>query len=391
MASKGMYKRGATWWARVWVPSRNAEHRQSLCTTDEQAAEKAFAALKAEFEEHDGAAPSWKEAMVNWGDLVYSAKHDEDGLKASTREGYREILVAVSSQWKDLRLSEIGAKAIGEWVKLRKKGFRYIDQEGVEHEMRPCTNATARRSLTAISSVFRAAVAAGLTSTNPTLTWDRKIIPEKKRFIIPPLPEEIEVVLSYAHRNLRRALEVANGTGMRKQEVARLQWRDVKLNDGYILLQPQTKARRPRVVRLVTPGGDAYRTLSRTPSHITAQWVFWHSEGRPYADLTNSFKDVMERAVREEREAGRELRPFRLHDLRHAFAVRWLLEGGDIYELSKHLGHTSVKTTEANYLCMIEDYAERAKAFRGRNSHIQPHNSVGSNVVALPGAAVKTA
>ena len=37
---------------------------------------------------------------------------------------------------------------------------------------------------------------------------------------------------------------------------------------------------------------------------------------------------------------------FRIHDLRHAFAVRWLEAGGNIYRLQKHLGHSSIKTTE---------------------------------------------
>jgi integrase len=41
-----------------------------------------------------------------------------------------------------------------------------------------------------------------------------------------------------------------------------------------------------------------------------------------------------------------DFRPFRVHDLRHAFAIRWLRAGGDIYHLSLHLGHTSLKTTE---------------------------------------------
>jgi integrase len=40
-------------------------------------------------------------------------------------------------------------------------------------------------------------------------------------------------------------------------------------------------------------------------------------------------------------------KPFRVHDLRHRFAIRWLRRGGDIYHLSMHLGHQSLKTTEA--------------------------------------------
>jgi integrase len=44
--------------------------------------------------------------------------------------------------------------------------------------------------------------------------------------------------------------------------------------------------------------------------------------------------------------------------------VRWLLAGGDIYGLSKHLGHTSVKTTEI-YLAYLPAYEERNRHIAG--------------------------
>lgn len=50
------------------------------------------------------------------------------------------------------------------------------------------------------------------------------------------------------------------------------------------------------------------------------------------------------------------------HDLRHTFATRFLQGGGDIYILSKILGHSSVKMTERNYAHLVsEDLVERSK------------------------------
>ena len=37
---------------------------------------------------------------------------------------------------------------------------------------------------------------------------------------------------------------------------------------------------------------------------------------------------------------------FRLHDLRHAYAIAEIRTGRDIYDLSRHMGHSSVKVTE---------------------------------------------
>jgi integrase len=43
------------------------------------------------------------------------------------------------------------------------------------------------------------------------------------------------------------------------------------------------------------------------------------------------------------------------HALRHTFATRWLQAGGDIYKLSKILGHSSVAVTEAHYAHWLKE------------------------------------
>lgn len=53
---------------------------------------------------------------------------------------------------------------------------------------------------------------------------------------------------------------------------------------------------------------------------------------------------------------------FRLHDLRHTFAGLFLASGGDIFKLSKILGHSSVAITQQVYAhlhpdAFAEDYS----------------------------------
>ncbi len=48
------------------------------------------------------------------------------------------------------------------------------------------------------------------------------------------------------------------------------------------------------------------------------------------------------------------IRDFRFHDLRHTFASWYMMSGGDLYELSKLLGHSNIKMTER--------YADLARA-----------------------------
>jgi integrase len=37
---------------------------------------------------------------------------------------------------------------------------------------------------------------------------------------------------------------------------------------------------------------------------------------------------------------------FRFHDLRHTFASCYMINGGDLYELAKILGHSNIRMTE---------------------------------------------
>jgi len=61
--------------------------------------------------------------------------------------------------------------------------------------------------------------------------------------------------------------------------------------------------------------------------------------GERYANVSSRFAAIRSRA-------GRTVKPFRFHDLRHWFAVDYLRRGGSIYDLQKILGHSSIRTTE---------------------------------------------
>ena len=68
--------------------------------------------------------------------------------------------------------------------------------------------------------------------------------------------------------------------------------------------------------------------------------------------VRKSFDDLLERAG---------IKAFRVHDLRHTFASRYMMNGGDRYELAKILGHSNIKMTER--------YAKLAKQHIARTSN----------------------
>lgn len=369
-----IYQRGGIWYGRVWIAGK--EHRCSLRTSDEREARNAVERWRKSLTDLSGksagARGTWREAVVNWSETI-GAMSDADGLKSRVKQRYLESIRMVDPFWSNLQLSQIGRAEIATFVKLRKKGFTRVGPDASRQKISPVMNATIRRDLTALSSVFRAASAAGLTDFNPAKEWDRGVIKERKRVFIPPLPSEIETVLRYAASNghFQDLIAFAANTGTRMEEAAGVEWRDVRLDRGDVLF-PHTKVSRPRVVTLKTPGGDAAAVLAKTTRHIRSQFVFWHGiDGQRYHSVSESFRDIMARAVAGEQAEGREFKRFRFHDLRHAFAVRWLLAGGDIYALSRHLGHTSVKTTEI-YLAYAQSYGE------AMHRHTDRHTNSGS-------------
>lgn len=351
-----IYRRGSTWWGRLTY--KGVEYRRSLRTTDEAEARSALEVWRAEVARAPtGYNCTWQEAVVNWADTIGSITVDDGGLKANVKKRYWESVRMIDPFWRNLRLSDIGRAQIADFVKARKKGFVRKLPDGTVRKQRPVTNATIRRDLTSLSSVFRAAKAANLCDHNPAADWDREVIPERRRVMVPPLPHEIETVARYATGNLARLILFAANTGMRLREAVGIEWRDVREGREEVLL-PRTKVSRPRTISLRTPGGDAVGTLVGTPRHIRSPLVFWHEvDGVEYGNPSGAFRKVMDIAVAGERAEGRELRRFTFHSMRHAFAIRWLMAGGDIYQLSRHLGHTSVKTTEI-YLGFITDYQD---------------------------------
>ena len=52
------------------------------------------------------------------------------------------------------------------------------------------------------------------------------------------------------------------------------------------------------------------------------------------------------------------IQDFRFHDLRHTVASSYMMNGGDLYELAKILGHSNIKMTE-RYARLVKKHIAR--------------------------------
>jgi hypothetical protein len=157
----------------------------------------------------------------------------------------------------------------------------------------------------------------------------------------------------------------AGGGGGQENKAVTLEATDIDWNAKQIGLT-RTKTNRPRTLDWKTPGGDASVVLAHAPRQGA---LFPASTGAACGNFAA-------KAVRVSRNlAGRDatFKPFRVHDLRLGFAIRWLRRGVDIYHLSIDLGHTSVKTTEI-YLGHLSA-REQAGAQKGTQRGVSGANS----------------
>ena len=61
---------------------------------------------------------------------------------------------------------------------------------------------------------------------------------------------------------------------------------------------------------------------------------------------------------------------FRFHDLRHTFASHFMMDGGNVYDLQKILGHTSLEMTQ-RYAHLSPEHLVRASNVVSFGSHLE--------------------
>lgn len=150
-------------------------------------------------------------------------------------------------------------------------------------------------------------------------------------------------------------------TGMRVGECSRLLISDLDLYGHKIFLrEEETKGRKDRVVYF-SPKTERVlrRWLQYKDRYLETEYVFpSRRDGSPVAvtGFESNFTRYLNRFGIKEKVSP--------HCLRNNFAKRCLMNGMDIYTLSKILGHSSVTVTEEAYLDLTdEDFCMRYQSF----------------------------
>jgi integrase/recombinase XerD len=124
-------------------------------------------------------------------------------------------------------------------------------------------------------------------------------------------------------------------TGLRIEELLGLERSKVRLDD--LILQVMGKGSKERMVPMSPEGRKVLYRFMQTTS---GRFVFTTRGGLRVA-YRNAYRDI--KALMARIGVVASCHP---HAFRHAFAVNYIRKGGDIYRLSRILGHTNITTTQ---------------------------------------------
>ena len=333
MAADGyLFQRGATYYGRIRLAGREYGPR-SLRTSDLKEAKKRLKAWRLAIERAAfGVAdcPTLEAVTVRWAQEILP-----QAVKPAVRQRYLSSMrqIVDPRNLGNLKVDAITVKTVAEYVSLRS---------------RATTNATIRRDLTALSRLMACCVSWGHRDDNPVKAYDLSLIRERRDPIQPPDPRDIARVIAAAPMAVARILTLLDQTGMREEEAVQLEGQQLNWTREQILLT-KTKTSRPRVLDMVTPGGDARAALAGSPEIGP---IFTSSKtGRAYQNFASQAASIVKRIADEDPS----FRRFRIHDLRHGFAIRALKAGMNLRKLSRHLGHKNTRTTENVYLAYLSE------------------------------------
>ena len=153
-----------------------------------------------------------------------------------------------------------------------------------------------------------------------------------------PTREEISRLLTYLNGNPRQTIPVgrimliAIATGLRLDEISRVQWEDVNEGERTILIRnhkhPRDKRTNNQTIALVTDTGFNPFALMAEQASLTGR------KGRVFPYNSRSIGAAFRRACRH-----LDIRDLRFHDLRHETASRLFEAGYQIPEVALVTGH----------------------------------------------------
>jgi integrase len=330
-----------------------------------------------------------KQAEAKLNDLISDVQHDT--FIASDKRTVGEWLeswvdLAIKPPMRTQRASETYQSVIRLHLKpalgdLRLQGLRVLDvekflAEKAEQKLAP---ATLEKIFTVLSSALKAAVRSGLVARNvASAVANKPHAPEGHSEAVSNCrnAEDAGTFLRYAKTigpQPAAFVALALDAGMRKSELAGLQWADVDLVQGRVLVQRQLLSG-GKAPEFIPPKGKRARTIEIAPEtvellkkHKIHQSALkmkhrrdWHEQGLVFAKPWNEVLSLVSlgQALQINNLGDKQFATMianagvpriSLHGLRHTCATLLLMAGVPSRVVQERLGHKKIETTLSVY------------------------------------------
>lgn len=346
------------WKARWW--DHGKERRRTLGTRNVKEARVLVKKIMAEIEARRQGVEIVEPAVrpeTMWTDLVTDYLNSPGWRKLAPNTKKRYLLdikrIAQFLTEADIRPAEADLSTVSAFV-------NDLNDDGL-------TNSSIRNALTAWARVMHVGVMSRKILQNPIAQYERRDLAGGAR-MQPPLNGEFEHILPELRAwdaDMALFAEFLYRTGCRATEALLLEAED-RLPDGRLYLHRGVKRGRARSIEpnsavdllpLLPRTGRLFDALDRRIAVVSSNWgEFWRKRIAREESRVSAQRAVMPQNTPKGRMPGPDswqMRRWRLHDHRHAFAIQAILAGAHIGDLARHLGHQSVRTTEV-YLRAME-------------------------------------
>jgi integrase len=280
-------------------------------------------------------------------------------------------------------------------VKITKA--KLIDlRNSLKEREEPLGNATINTLFASLSAAYSYLVEQGWCSEN-AVKLIRELEVAERPFLWLQSAGEVQKLLAACNENIRTLVAVLVGTGMRLDEALHLMWTDIDLQHRVIHVhrgrRGAPKSGRLRHVPIFDSVLTVLRAMKLAKGKNTLLWPgakldkFDEQLPRNKTSIFRPFKAAVLRAGLPKK--------LRLHDLRHTFAGLFLASGGDIFKLSKILGHSSVAITQQVYAhlhpdAFAEDYSRVSFAMPDKPADVIELQAAATLVRSSRSAKLKT-
>lgn len=333
---KNLRKRGRVWWYRLQVKGQTVE---GTLETDSLtiARERLEAVRRRLTDRHFGLERhTFDEAARKFG-----AEHFKT-LKRKSRLRYVASIANLEPHFRGLNLDMITSARLSEFEQARVKVVN---------------SATVRRDLACLSSIFSRCEEWCWCTSNPVkpyLRSRRTALKEAAPRDSYLTTDEEAKVIAAAPDKAREAIAFAIDTGLRKEEQFSLLWTDVDLAAGQLTVRAEvSKTGKARTIPILPRTLDALRARAQPFG-----FVFTTGDGQRYSPSSPTMWEALGKACKR---AG--LPRIAWHDLRRTCGIRLLRDHKlRMEEVSRWLGHSSVRVTERHYAFLSVDDLHRAVA-----------------------------